>query len=210
MSLRIAVAQISSESNHFVPGLAGLDFFRTTGYLLEGPELLDLGRSDTEVGGFLSILQSEEQVEVVPLIAARANSGNPLSAGCYRSLKGRLIEGLRRKQPVQGVLLSCHGSMGVQGLDDPEGDLAAALRKIVGPRAPLALTLDLHGNLTQVPWFNRRISWSVTIPTPTGTPSRRVNVRPGCCCGQPGPEPTGHGPGPIAPDSDQLQRLHRR
>ena len=146
MSLRIA--QISSESNHFVPGLAGLDFFRTTGYLLEGPELLDLGRSDTEVGGFLSILQSEEQVEVVPLIAARANSGNPLSAGCYRSLKGRLIEGLRRNQPVQGVLLSCHGSMGVQGLDDPEGDLAAALRKIVGPRVPLALTLDLHGNLT--------------------------------------------------------------
>ena len=148
MSLRIAVAQISSESNHFVPGLAGLDFFRTTGYLLEGPELLDLGRSDTEVGGFLSILQAEEQVEVVPLIAARANSGNPLSAECYRSLKGRLIEGLRRKQPVQGVLLSCHGSMGVQGLDDPEGDLAAALRKIVGPRVPLALTLDLHGNLT--------------------------------------------------------------
>ena len=148
MSLRIAVAQISSESNHFVPGLAELDFFRTTGYLLEGPELLDLGRSDTEVGGFLSILQSEEQVEVVPLIAARANSGNPLSAGCYRSLKGRLIEGLRRKQPVQGVLLSCHGSMGVQGLDDPEGDLAAALRKIVGPQVPVALTLDLHGNLT--------------------------------------------------------------
>ena len=149
MSLRIAVAQISSESNHFVTGLAGLDFFRTTGYLLEGPELLALGRSDTEVGGFLSILQSEEQVEVVPLVAARANSGNPLSAECYRSLKRRLLEGLRRHRPVHGILLSCHGSMGVQGLDDPEGDLASALRKMVGPRVPLALTLDLHGNLTR-------------------------------------------------------------
>ena len=149
MSLRIAVAQISSESNHFVPGLAGLDFFRTTGYLLEGPELLDLDCSDTEVGGFLSILQSEEQVEVVPLVAARANSGNPLSAECYRSLKRKLLQGLRRNLPVQGVLLSCHGSMGVQDLDDPEGDLAGALRDIVGPGVPLALTLDLHGNLTR-------------------------------------------------------------
>lgn len=149
MSLRIAVAQISSESNHFVTGLAELDFFRTTGYLLEGPELLALDRSDTEVGGFLSILQSEEQVEVVPLVAARANSGNPLSAECYRSLKRRLLEGLCRDLPVQGVLVSCHGSMGVQDLDDPEGDLAGALRDIVGPRVPLALTLDLHGNLTQ-------------------------------------------------------------
>ncbi len=149
MSLRIAVAQISSESNHFVTGLAGLDFFRTTGYLLEGAELLALGRSDTEVGGFLSILQSEEQVEVVPLVAARANSGNPLSAKCYRSLKRRLLEGLRRHRPVHGILLSCHGSMGVQDLDDPEGDLAFALRNMVGPRVPLALTLDLHGNLTR-------------------------------------------------------------
>ncbi len=149
MSLRIAVAQISSESNHFVTGLAELDFFRTTGYLLEGPELLALDRSDTEVGGFLSILQSEEQVEVVPLVAARANSGNPLSAECYRSLKRRLLEGLCRDLPVQGVLVSCHGSMGVQDLDDSEGDLAGALRDMVGPRVPLALTLDLHGNLTQ-------------------------------------------------------------
>lgn len=149
MSLRIAVAQISSESNHFVSGLAGLDFFRNTGYLLEGPEVLGLSRSDTEVGGFLCVLQSEQQVELVPLVAARANSGNPLSAECYRSLKRRLLEGLCRNLPVRGVLLSCHGSMGVQDLDDPEGDLAGALRKIVGPRVPLALTLDLHGNLTQ-------------------------------------------------------------
>jgi microcystin degradation protein MlrC len=149
MGLRIAVAQISSESNHFVTGLAGLDFFRTTGYLLEGPELLGLNRTDTEVGGFLSVLQSEEQVEVVPLVAARANSGNPLSAECYHSLKQRLLEGLQRDRPVQGILLSCHGSMGVQDLDDPEGDLAGALREIVGPRVPLALTLDLHGNLTR-------------------------------------------------------------
>lgn len=149
MSLRIAVAQISSESNHFVTGLAGLDFFRSTGYLLEGPELLDLGRSDTEVGGFLSILQSQEPVEAVPLMAARANSGSPLSAECYRSLKRRLQEGLRRNRPVHGILLSCHGSMGVQDLDDPEGDLARALREIIGPRVALALTLDLHGNLTR-------------------------------------------------------------
>ena len=149
MSLRIAVAQISSESNHFVTGLAGLDFFRTTGYLLEGPEVLGLSRSDTEVGGFLSILQSDEKVEVVPLVAARANSGNPLSAECYRSLKRRLLEGLCRNLPVRGVLVSCHGSMGVEDLDDPEGDLAGALRDSVGPRVPLALTLDLHGNLTR-------------------------------------------------------------
>ena len=137
------------ESNHFVPGLAGLDFFRTTGYLLEGTELLDLGRSDTEVGGFLSILQSEEQVEVVPLIAARANSGNPLSAGCYRSLKGRLIEGLRR-EPA-GFRASCcpaTAPWASRVWTIPRGTWPPPCARSWGPQVPVALTLDLHGNLT--------------------------------------------------------------
>ncbi len=149
MSLRIAVAQISSESNHFVPGLAELDFFRATGYLLEGPDLLDLARSDTEIGGFLSILQPDEEVEVIPLIAARANSANPLSAGCYETLKQSLLRRLQESRPVHGILLSNHGSMCARDQDDPEGDLAGAIREIVGPAVPLAVTLDLHGNVTR-------------------------------------------------------------
>ena len=149
MSLRIAVAQISSESNHFVSGLAELDFFRVTGYLLEGPSLLGLSRSDTEVGGFLSVLQPDDQVEVIPLIAARANSANPLSAECYDTLKQAMLGRLQDSHPVHGVLLSNHGSMGVQDQDDPEGDLAAGIREIVGPNVPVAVTLDLHGNVTR-------------------------------------------------------------
>ena len=83
MSFRIGIAQISSESNHFVPGFSELEFFSTTGYLLEGKDLLRLSSSDTEIGGFLSVLLRDKEVEVVPLIAARANSANPLSDKCY-------------------------------------------------------------------------------------------------------------------------------
>jgi microcystin degradation protein MlrC len=35
-----------------------------------------------------------------------------------------------------------------EGLDDGEGDLIAAVRQAVGPDVPIAVTLDLHGNLS--------------------------------------------------------------
>ena len=149
MSFRIGIAQISSESNHFVPGFSELEFFSTTGYLLEGKDLLRLSSSDTEIGGFLSVLLRDKEVEVVPLIAARANSANPLSDRCYKYLKNQILNRLEHNPSIHGLLISNHGSMCVQSKYDPEGDLAQSIRKVIGAEAPLAITLDLHGNVTQ-------------------------------------------------------------
>ena len=145
---RIAVGQISSESNHFVPFQCELDLFRTTGYLYEKSELFQLRDTDTEVAGFLARLQSENDVEIVPLLAARANSSGPLSTACYRYLRSGLLERLKEAGSIDGVLLSHHGSMAAAGEDDPEGDIVARVREIVGPRVPIVMTLDLHGNVT--------------------------------------------------------------
>ena len=145
--LRIAVGQISSESNHFVSFLCELDLFRNTGYLLEGEDLFDLRDRGTEVSGILSVLDAEENVEIVPLLAARANSSGSLSESCYSYLKASLLKRLGNG-PVDGVILSHHGSMTAVGEDDPEGDIATAVREIVGKNVPLVLTLDCHGNVT--------------------------------------------------------------
>jgi microcystin degradation protein MlrC len=50
---------------------------------------------------------------------------------------------------VDGVLLDLHGAMVVEGIDDGDGDLIAAVRKAVGPTCPVIATFDLHGNHTQ-------------------------------------------------------------
>ena len=47
------------------------------------------------------------------------------------------------------MLLDLHGAMVPEGLDDGEGDLIAAVRKAVGPRVPIAVTLDFHTNLSE-------------------------------------------------------------
>ena len=42
----------------------------------------------------------------------------------YEQFKSTLVEGLRSIETLDGVYLSMHGSMGVAGVRDPEGDLA--------------------------------------------------------------------------------------
>lgn len=145
---RIALGQISSESNHFVRDPCDQDFFRATGYICEGTEVLGLQDSDTEVGGMLEACGAEN-VDVVPLLAARGNSSGPLSRASYDGMKRSMLKRLREAVPVDGVLLSHHGSMAVEDEDDPEGDMAAEIRAIVGSATPIMMTLDLHGNVTR-------------------------------------------------------------
>lgn len=71
----------------------------------------------------------------------------PISAPLYAELSGALLDQLRRAGPVDGVILSLHGAMMVQGLDDAEGDLLHRVRQMAGADIPIGALLDLHGNV---------------------------------------------------------------
>ena len=143
---RIAVGSIFQESNHFAAARTDLGLFRNS-YLLEGDELEQLRDTDTEVAGMLAVC-ARAGAQVVPLLAARSVSGGPLTDGCYRSLRDRLIGRLRDAGPVDGVLLAMHGAMAAESEDDPEGEILAAVREVVGPDRPVVMTLDLHAHVT--------------------------------------------------------------
>jgi microcystin degradation protein MlrC len=144
----IAVAQLSCESNSFTDFTCDLDTVRKTGYLLVGDALFDLKGSGTEVAGMLEGLVTHGPADAHPLVAARWTSSAVVTTEAYRRLKELLLERLRDMPVVDGVLISCHGSMVAEGVDDTEGDLALAIRGIVGDDIPIAMTLDLHGNVT--------------------------------------------------------------
>jgi microcystin degradation protein MlrC len=148
VSLRVAVGQISCESNTFSAFTCDLDTVRKTGYLYEGDEILELRDKNNEVAGMIATVEGSG-ARVVPLLASRWNSSAMVSSECYGYLRAHLLGRLQEAGAVDGVLLSCHGSMVVEGMDDPEADLARAVREMVGPRVPVVMTLDLHGNVTR-------------------------------------------------------------
>ncbi len=157
-TLRVAYARIAQESNAFSPVLTGLSDFENTHYhdgdaLVQrvSPEQSEVEGlfPNAELSGFVRALQEHGggQIEPVPLFSAWAVPGGPLSAECFTFLRDRLVNALRAQGAVDAVMLSLHGAMVARGAEDPEADLVDAVRAVVGPKVPIAVTLDLHAQL---------------------------------------------------------------
>lgn len=154
---RIAYARIQQESNSLSPVDTTIADFETAHYLegqallqatTEGPEVPGFFKR-AELGGFIQAVRARKnEIEPVPLISAWASSGGPLSTECFEELEARLIDRLRKAGRLDGLYLCLHGAMGARGISDPETRLILAARSVIG-KAPLVVSHDLHGNLTQ-------------------------------------------------------------
>lgn len=146
----VLYAEFAQEVNSFSPVLTTERDFRA-GALRFGEEVaLAAPEEKAQLAGFLEAVEKVGRgaIEAVPILQARSMSGGPLERGFYESIKARLVEAVRSAPRVDGVYLSLHGAMGVEGLLDPEGDILEALRAALGPGVPIAASFDLHANLT--------------------------------------------------------------
>jgi microcystin degradation protein MlrC len=147
--LRIAVAQIVTETNTFNPIALERKHFEAGG-LCFGAEILDKLRGVGEIGGLIAAAEEEvEMVELVPIIRAQSMAGGRVTAGTLEFFREKLVAGLREVQPVDGVFLSMHGAMAAENEDDPEGTLLAAVREVLGEPIPVVAPLDHHANITK-------------------------------------------------------------
>ena len=142
---RIAIGGILTECNHLGGLPIEIAVYEDSG-LYRDDEVLQL--TSSVVGGMLAEL-SEAGAEPVPLIYASACAAGPITQECYRQLRSEWLERLRASLPVDGVLLPLHGAALAEGVDDPEGDMIEAARRLVGPDVPIVVTLDLHAHVTQ-------------------------------------------------------------
>ena len=145
MTISIAIGSIFLECNHFGGVPADIESFRRS-ELFYDAEVLD--RTAGTIGGMLQVLR-ERAATIRPLLVASACPSGPVTADCYRQLKGELLDRLSASLPVNGVLLALHGSAAVEEIGDLEGDLLSAVRALVGSEIPVVATLDLHAHVTE-------------------------------------------------------------
>ncbi|MFI6531558.1 M81 family metallopeptidase [Nonomuraea sp. NPDC050547] len=149
---RVAICGIGTESSTFSAHRTGYHDFTLWHDFSRYPFLRqDSGRWPEEVAGV--------RVEFVPILVARALPGGQVTREAYDRLESELLAGLRAAGPFDGVYLDLHGAMHVEGRDDAEAALAAAVRDVVGPGAPIAASMDLHGQVS------RRFAELVDLPT---------------------------------------------
>jgi microcystin degradation protein MlrC len=154
---RIAFARIAQETNALSPVATTLSDFEGSHYLAgadllaaasEGPEVPGFFKR-AELAGFVRAARDRRaEIEPVPILSAWASPGGPLARDCFEALEARLVEGLRRAGPLDGLYLCLHGAMGVHGIADPETRLVRSARAVIGG-APLVVSHDLHGNVTR-------------------------------------------------------------
>ncbi|WP_298981985.1 M81 family metallopeptidase [uncultured Roseibium sp.] len=134
--MKIAVGGIHTECSTYSPLIQTADDFT----IVRGEDLVrEAGLADSRYA----------EIAFQPLFHARSVPGGPVEETCYQSFKGDFLKQLEDSLPVDGVLLIMHGAMHVVGLGDAEGDWIAAVRKVIGPKLPIAVSYDLHGNVTQ-------------------------------------------------------------
>jgi len=151
MKKKIAIVELQQETNSFSPVPTTWQDFKSLA-LFYGDELLTVGRTyKRQVDGFLTAVEKygNGQIEAVPIIAAWATSGGPIRREVYEDFKREILEALALHPDLSAIYLSMHGAMGVEGMRDPESDMLAALREVVGFEMPIGVSFDLHANITR-------------------------------------------------------------
>ena len=142
---RILIAECMQEVSSFNPVTSGYDFFAID----QGDAMLAQRGRNTGLGGALSVFDAVPGLELVPTISARAGSAGLLDAPGWARLSAEVLAAVQAGlHGVDGIYVSLHGAMGAVGELDPEGRLLAEIRRMAGPDMPIAISLDLHGILT--------------------------------------------------------------
>src|SRR3954451_7341299 len=147
---RILIGGYQHEGHSFVPGVLSLDDMATSGYVVEGPEMLTTAIGDDhEVSGAIDVARAAG-VELIPTAHAWGGVGPAIEDAAYRFFEDRILAGLRAERGrIDGVYLPLHGASITTASEDPEGDLLTAVRGEVGPDIPVVASFDLHAHTTE-------------------------------------------------------------
>ncbi|WP_240418410.1 M81 family metallopeptidase [Paenibacillus periandrae] len=144
-ALKIAVAGLYHETNTFAPGTTGLTAFSAE-YVL-GSELFyqRYEHTQTSMGGVIAAARSVGADLAVGLYTAATPSGMVETAAA-EALLSDIVHSI--DDNIDGLILILHGAMVGEAIPDMEAELLGRLRERMGVGLPIAVTLDLHANIS--------------------------------------------------------------
>ncbi|WP_315837668.1 M81 family metallopeptidase [Bradyrhizobium prioriisuperbiae] len=142
--MKILIARMNHETNTFSPIQTPLSAFGNTGPTFGEEAYREQKGMRTAMSAFIDAAE-QAGAEIVTPISATANPSGPVAAQAYTVMCDAIVEASHN---CDAVLLDLHGAMVSEQTNDGEGDLLARLRA-KSPATPIAVALDLHGNVTQ-------------------------------------------------------------
>jgi microcystin degradation protein MlrC len=150
--MRIAIAGFQHESHSFAQFPADIPAFEKPGGfppLSRGAAMLAaITGTRVPAAGAREVAEAAGH-EVVPLAWGMAMPSAPVTAEAYDTIAGWIVEDAAAAMPLDGLYLDLHGAMMAAHAPDGEGELLRRLRARLGPALPIAVSLDLHANVTR-------------------------------------------------------------
>lgn len=150
MTFHVIAAMFGHESNVFSRIPTTRQNFEDSIFLRDGDVLSRLSATSTEFGGLTQAIADHGWSVRTPL-AAWATPGGRVEEATFDTCADIISDACRdalASGQLDGILLFLHGAMSTTSHDDAEGRLLSRLRAIVPANIPVAITLDLHANVT--------------------------------------------------------------
>ena len=152
--MQVFIAGFQHETNTFAPTKADWAAFNRGSSLpayKRGDAIIEVhAGKNIPIGGFIAAAQ-EKGWGLIPSAWAGAVPSAHITEDAFERIAGAILEDLAQaleKGKVDGVYLDLHGAAVCEHLDDPEGELIARIRQLVGEDTPIVASLDLHANVT--------------------------------------------------------------
>ena len=141
--MKIVAARMNHETNTFSPVPTPLDAFGPEGPSFGAAALAGARGTRTALGAFIAAAEARGD-SITVAVNATANPSGRVHDAAFEALADAIVDAVREGCDL--ILLDLHGAMATQRFDDGEAELLRRIRA-VAPDTPLALALDLHGNL---------------------------------------------------------------
>lgn len=148
--MRIAIGGYVHETNFF--GSVHVSMEMLENCTMEGEEIINrLRNGGAYVTGFIQVAQ-EQGVELIPTRLSSMLPSGPCVKEGFELTRDRIVEMAKKaheEEPLDGVALFMHGAGVAEGYPDVEAEMLRALREALGNDIIIAVSQDLHGNISQ-------------------------------------------------------------
>ncbi|MDP7546309.1 MAG: M81 family metallopeptidase, partial [Alphaproteobacteria bacterium] len=143
---RLAIGGLVHETVTFLPEETNLEAFERRA--VRGEDIIAAyAGSNTVYGGFLKVCR-ENDAAIEGLLCAECAPSGPVAKTAFQALADEIVSrAMLWRDDADGLLLHLHGAMACRGDADPERSLLLRLREVLGGDFPIAVAMDLHGNV---------------------------------------------------------------
>jgi len=144
MARRFVIAMMKHETNTFSPIRTDWRRFEEWGAYFGTDARCAYEGTAMPFGAYLKLAR-EAGAEAVTPVAAEAMPSGPVEKAAYEAMVAPILDAVRRG--CDAAFLDLHGAMVAESTPDGEGTLLESIRGLA-PDLPIAVTCDLHANLT--------------------------------------------------------------